>query len=651
MAKTKQSKIVKVPFWQDDRKVAWLFFGIAFLLYVQTIWFDFTLDDRAVTFDNKFVKAGFGGLGDILKTFYWAGFWDSNAGLFRPLSLILFAIEWQFAPNHPHVFHFVNVVLYATCAYLLYRTLRELFRHYSLTLPFLATLLWIVFPAHTEVVANIKSGDELLSMIFFLMMLRQLMKWSENNLLKPLLLSGIYFFLSLLSKEGAVLFLPIVFIILYLFKKKEVKQFVKPALVLAGFTMIWFVWHSAVIANAPKEKITYSYHDNSLVAAHDISSRVATAMEMQGKYLLKSFIGFPLSYDYSFNENPIANLTDLVVIVSILICLGLFAFAVFKFRKEPVLSFGILFYFITFTLTSNVFILIGATMADRFLFAPSLGFVIALSWFIIKVTKGEKVKLFHFTAMYILLPLSLLYAIRSFTRSSDWENETKLFTADVENSQGSARVHYNYGVVVMGQALATTDKTQKAQLNDQAYNEFTTAFKIDSVDIQTCFNLGVIEYRRGNFTESEKWSREVLKINPQEKSVLGNLADAIFMEKRYVAAIEAYKNAIANNIITDDTWNLFGLSYVALGDTAKGIEALENSVKHDPNSIKNWDKLANICGMNRKYQRSSEAFLEIAKLDPSNPQPYSMVYFNYLRMGDTATAMKYKQEYINHGGK
>ncbi len=651
MAKVKQPKIIKPPFWQDDRKVAWLFFGIAFLLYAQTIWFDFALDDRAVTFANKFVMKGFGGIGDILKTFYWAGFWNSNAGLFRPTSLILFAIEWAFAPNAPHVFHFVNVVLYATCALLLYRTLRELFHNSSLTLPFFATLLWIVFPAHSEVVANVKSGDELLSMIFFLMSLRQIMKWSENNLLQPLLLSGIYFFLSLLSKEGAVLFIPIIFIALYLFKNKDLKQFIKPIMVLGAFTILWFTWHSAVIANAPSEKITYTYHDNSLIAAPDLSSRVATAMQMQGKYLLKSFTGFPLSYDYSFNENPIVGWSDPFALLSILACVSLFGLAIFKFKKDPVLSFGILFYFITFALTSNVFILIGATMADRFLFVPSIGFAIAICWVILKLTKGESQKSFHATALYVLIPLSLLYSVRAFTRSADWETETKLFTADVENTPGSARTHFNYGVVLKTQASNEPNTNLKNQLFDQAFKEFQTAVKIDTLDYGSFAAAGECKFLSGHYEESVYWRTKSLQVEPRYVLLYRDLGNSLMNCKKYDSAIVVYGQAVKTNSM--DSLTLIHISdcYLSKQDTAQAILTLEKNVLQYPKNMEGWNKLANICGMYGQIKRSSEAFLEISKLDPRNQNAYRMLYKNYSLLGDTANANKYAKAYFQAGGK
>src|ERR1041385_9076182 len=144
-AKSKQASLVKPPFWQDDRKMGWLCAGFAFLLYLQTLGFDYALDDVAVTYGNDFVKAGFSGIGKIFHTFFWAGypnFASANSGLFRPISLMLFAIEWQFFPKSPHVYHFVNLALFAVCVYQLYRLLRELLGKDALMLSIITTLIW-----------------------------------------------------------------------------------------------------------------------------------------------------------------------------------------------------------------------------------------------------------------------------------------------------------------------------------------------------------------------------------------------------------------------------------------------------------------------------------------------------------------------------
>ena len=66
-----------------------------FILYAQSIRYNFALDDNFVISDNNLIKKGFDAIPEILKTNYLSGFNNGNYGgpIYRPTSLILFAIE------------------------------------------------------------------------------------------------------------------------------------------------------------------------------------------------------------------------------------------------------------------------------------------------------------------------------------------------------------------------------------------------------------------------------------------------------------------------------------------------------------------------------------------------------------------------------
>ncbi|MDQ3112220.1 MAG: tetratricopeptide repeat protein [Bacteroidota bacterium] len=656
MAKTvkaKQATLVKLPFWQDDRKMGWLFFGFAFLLYAQTIGFDYALDDVAVISRNEFVQDGFGGIGKLLSTFYWAGFPDyatQNSGIFRPVSMIMFAVEWQLFHGSTPFFHFVNVLLYALVAYQLYRLLRQLFHKQGIMLSIIACGIWITLPVHVEVVANIKSGDELLSMLFFLLSFRKLLDWSETHELKSLVFASLWIFLSLLSKEGAALFIPVMFFGLILFREKKIKQLIQPVVFFAVIGLVWLGWHTAVISSGP-EKITYDYRHNTLYSSTSEIDRIGTAIGMQARYWVKMLVGYPLSYDYSFNEIPVDGFSSAWAILSLAGIAAAVFICIKFFRTLPVLVFGILFYFITFALTSNIFYLIGATFAERFAFAPSIGFAIIIAWLILKLTKGLAERKIHASAMYILLPLMLVYSIRSFARSQTWKSDTDLYVTDSEHAPGSARVHYNYGVKLIDYALGAPDEIKRKEYYDQAYEEFITAVTIDSNDVQSCFNLGVVEYRRGNYAASVKWSREVLRINPNDVSVFGNLGDALRSLGKTDSAIVCYRAAIEKKAATTDTWMNMGYAYLIRRDTVAALDAFDGATKLNPKYAIAYDKIANVAGMHREYERSVKAALVLAQLNPNDPNPYSMLRTSYLLMGDTAMAVKYYQEYVKRGGK
>src|SRR6185312_350644 len=145
---------------------------LTFALYANTLGASFALDDLNVIQQNTFTHLGLAGIPKMLTSFYWAGYWNYNTGLYRPLSLIGFAIQWQFFKDAAGWYHAVSVLLYVTTILLLFGTLRTLLSKHSPALAFVVSLIFAAHPAHTEVVANIKSQDELLCLIFALLSLR-----------------------------------------------------------------------------------------------------------------------------------------------------------------------------------------------------------------------------------------------------------------------------------------------------------------------------------------------------------------------------------------------------------------------------------------------------------------------------------------------
>jgi protein O-mannosyl-transferase len=653
-AKVKAEKPVTTlrrNFWADDRKIGYLLGALAFLLYVQTVGFDYALDDRAVLFANDFVKEGFGGFGKILTTFYWDGYWDDNAGLFRPVSLLLFAIEWQIMPDSPGFYHFVHVILLSVLCMQLFRFLRELFKDYGVTLPLLAAIIWMVMPIHTEVGANLKSADEILSLLFSVLGFRSLLKWRDKNKTFSLYFSAFYFFLALLSKEGAALMLPIALLMLLQFRGMTIKQLIKPGVLLLGISLVWFGYHYAVVHSAPTEKITYDYHHNALYASDSKITQIGTAIAIQGRYIAKMIIGYPLSYNYSFNEIPVNGFADAWAIAALLLIGGGLTWAILNLKKNPVPSFGILFYLIAFALTSNIFYLIGETMGDRLAFVPSLGFAILIAWFILKLTKGLDVSGIHPRAISVSAVAILIWAGLTLIRSQVWAYESTLFTADVEHAPNSARVHYNYGVLLMGDAQKETLDGNRIELLNRSYVEFTTAYAIDSMDIQSCVNLGVVEYRRKNYKESVKWSLRTMQIMPGYTGSHENIGDAYMMTLQYDSAGYYYRELMRATDTTAPLLVKLGNSRLGAKDTLDAIRTYEFAGRVDSTSLEAWNKLGNLAGMSRDYAKSNVAFEHIARLFPEDPNPWKMIYTNYQAMGDSIGAGNAAREYYKRGGK
>src|ERR1019366_7370252 len=104
-------------------------FAFAFILYAQSISYNYTMDDHPVTDQNKITKQGLAGILTLIKTDYWFGFKDDLRGpVYRPASLVVFAIVWQFFGDSPHIYHLINVLLYSLTCLVLFLLLIKLFK-------------------------------------------------------------------------------------------------------------------------------------------------------------------------------------------------------------------------------------------------------------------------------------------------------------------------------------------------------------------------------------------------------------------------------------------------------------------------------------------------------------------------------------------
>jgi len=385
---------------------------ISFLVYANTLGHGFALDDVAVISNNKFVQQGIAGIPKILTTFYWQGYWDLNAGLYRPLSLIMFAIEWQLGGGSPFIHHLVQVLLYAFSMAQLYKLLCLVLQRYSQWLPAAVTLLFAMHPIHTEVVANIKSRDEILCFLFFLLTAKELLTKQRVTAL-----AVAYYVLCLLSKEAGILYLPIFLVLLVqLLDMKPARALV--ALAPLGIaSAAWLGWHSYVVQYLSPARVNYTYADNSLLACPDFLSRLSTGLGILGSYMVKSVWPYTMSYDYSFYQVPCDDGLSMAAIATLAACGGLLYVAIKQFRKPSPLSFGIFFFFCTIILASNVVFLIGSTMGDRLLFAPVLGTLICICWLAYRHTgQLQSAKLLNPAAMMVLAVASI-YAIKTTARN------------------------------------------------------------------------------------------------------------------------------------------------------------------------------------------------------------------------------------------
>jgi protein O-mannosyl-transferase len=622
-------------FYTTPKFLGWILALVTFALYAQTITYGFVLDDAAVIEKNKFIQQGFGGIGKIFSTFYWQGYTTINDGIYRPLSLLMFAIEWQLMPNQPILHHVVNILLYVLSIVLLFKILRYYFSNISIGVPFFIALLFAVHPIHTEVVANIKSRDEILCFLFLLLT-------THFYLIKNNKWLGLLFFACcLLSKESGVLFFTILLFLQWIKTKSSPLLLTKKNMGLVLLCVAWLALHQYIINSSSYPKKIYTYADNSLLACNDATTQVATSISIMGKYIINCFVPNNLSYDYSYNQIPCAGILSISFLVGAILIISLLAILFWARKKTPVISFGIAFFFLTTLLTSNIFLKIGVTMADRLLFTPVFGLIISFVVAAYYFSKNINTSSFKNYISYLFVAIALVFSIAIFNRSKAWRSNATLFSADINNSPNSAKVQYNAATILFEDSLSISQPT----ILNEVIDGYKTALTIDSLNKGALINLSVCYYKNEQYQQSLQLSKKALLHLPDEKIINENIADAYFKLNNFDSAIYYYNACFTNNLGKAATYNFCGVAWFNKKEYDSAIVIFKNGIHLFPSNDELWLNYGSALAITTKYEEAIQAFEKTYAINPTQKKALYFLSMAYKALGNTKKADDYMQEY------
>ncbi|MCB9305032.1 MAG: tetratricopeptide repeat protein [Lewinellaceae bacterium] len=620
----KQQPETKKPASPAHRQIpgAWVVGAVAavlgFVLYYNTLGHGYCLDDFSSIKENWVVKGGLKNLGLIFSKEYRYGSWNSPGSLYRPLALTVFAIQWQLSPDNPYVGHLVNILAYAFTGWLLWVTWRRILVKYPPVLTALAVLLFIAHPVHTEVVANIKSLDEIMSLMFCTLSLYGIWRYLERDSSPWLVLSVISYGLGIFSKESAITFLAIVPLTLWFFGDQPDGRIARISGLMLIPAAIFLLARYQVIASQTAQE-TFSILDNFMVEAGRADT-LASAFMMCGRYLWTLLLPLSLVHDMGYQQMVPVSFGDWKALLGFLVYAGMFAWALFNLPKKHFLSFAILFYLITFSLFSNVLITIGTSYGERLLYAPSLGFAFILAYFLCKLLKvkdtdsiwnpGGKGSVLWGIAGLIMV----LYAAKTITRNPAWFDSEALYKADIEKSPKGAKLNYHLALELTKKGVdektgAVTDSSWvlkgieryskaielypkyhdaygsrglayfRLKKYDQAFDDYQKSLQYRPGDPKVLSNMGFIYFLRNQLDKAEEVYRQSIKSDPRFVDARRNLGAVLAMKKNFPGAIEQWEEALKYDPENVTLLNYIGLAYKDMGQPEKGKPYLDKAAQ------------------------------------------------------------------------
>ncbi len=640
---SKKKKVVKSlinPFSKLDWTLAGIILGLSFLVYANTIGHDFALDDNSVLVDSHIVRGGVKNIGTIFQTRYRQGTFGDASTTYRPVSIAMFATEWSISPETPSIHHFFNVLFYAMACGLLFLTFRRILKDYSSWIPFIATVVFAVHPVHTEVVANIKSRDEIMVFFFGILSLYLIWKYIQDESQKKFWgFSLLAYALALFSKENAVNFFILIPMTIYFFSKLPMDRLLPIAGSFLVPTLIFIGIRASILGSATGIESEIHLIDNFLMGADGIVQEKATAMLVMGKYLLLLLFPYPLICDYNYNYIPVTNAMDWRVILSVILHVGMLAYALMNFKKKTLLSFAILFYLVNMALYCNLFIVIGAGMGERFLFISSFGFCLALayglSYFLGGVEQTENTELNDFFSkkpalIGILAVVTLVFSYLTFDRNRDWYDSYSLYEADLPKAPTSSRLHGYMGTEFMKRGKDATDETVKNEYYDKAIEVYKKAVEIHPGYTEAIGQLGLGYFRKNDRATAAQYYERAIQ-DPQCKgSIYSNYGTMHFMEyqrlysegrvnearERLNVAKELFEKGVKRQANYSDGWMNLGSTYGSLGNHAKAIECFKTALTYDPVNKAQLNYFIGTAYKNLGQSQKSREFIQkAARLD------------------------------------
>ncbi len=527
-----------------------------FALYANSMLNGYVLDDVIMVRDNTIVAKGIKGIGELLSTPHMRGYLIIPNDTYRPLSLVMFAIETQFFGQSPAVNHFVNILVFIGCVLLLFTFINRFFDNEKPIAAFIGALFFAIHPVHTEVVANIKSRDELLCFLFAFWALIVFMKYMKEGKMMQLISGSALVFLSIISKENTITFLGVVPLLFFVYKNNDRKRAIAVTIGTAVSIIAFIAIRSAVLSAYDANTTTdIEFIDNALVHAPNFASRIATAVYISGQYIKLLFVPYPLLCNYSYNAIPFATFGSIGVLLSLAVYGFIIYFAIkslIKKDRNP-FAFAIIFFLMTISLFTNLFILIGAEMGERFLFMASAGWCMAIAfaadkWLITPAAALDFSGLKNPKVLAIIIPFSLIFGGMVYARNKDWKDNVYLYKVDLEKSPNDARLNY-----YLGTALAETvypeeqDARRKVEIDSEAVVHLRASLAIYSLFSEANAEMGRIFDRERQLDSAEIYDERALKINPNHATATNNLGSVYLASGKYDKAIVMFKRALELN--------------------------------------------------------------------------------------------------------
>lgn len=499
----------------------------------------FTYDDKAIVRDNPRIRTP-ANLKQIFMTSYF-GSPRGSGTVYRPLTLVTYALQWWIHAREAAAFHVVNLLLHIGATLLL----ASLFLRVGIPpgAGFAAALLFAVHPVHVEAVTSLVGRAELLVAIFTLLYLQIALRLFRRpffvSRLPILLLALLAYELAVLSKESGSSAPALAFLLFVFVSEGRLRDRIRRALlggmpVLAGSAIAlagYFLFRHHVLGGFIVSPGSGFFEVENALAPLATWPRMANACLIFFRYLGRIVLPLHLSADESAWSIDPAEGSSPLAIGAVLLLAATAVLALWRLSSRSPLALGFLFCGLALLPASNLLFPIGTIFAERLVYLASAGICLAAG----SLVAGNAAAPSELSASRrrILLTAAVLLSARGIVRNAAWWTDEGLFANLVRTSPDSAKAHYDLAYVLADErqfarareqyqeaidlyedywdAWAGKGRTEKELgLLAEAEASYTKSIESNEAYENGYFGLGLVREARGNWAGAEEAYRKGL---------------------------------------------------------------------------------------------------------------------------------------------
>jgi Flp pilus assembly protein TadD len=600
---------------------------LALVAYANAIDNQFALDDIGAILENPIVRGPFR-LGTIFTSNYWSAGPGTvsidDAGLYRPLTVLSFVLDYRLFGVAPMGYHVVNVIAHVLASIALLFVGLRLFR--APALAFVAAAIFAAHPIHTEAVTGIVGRAEVLAGVFFFGAVwvaagakDETPEWGRS------LGVAVLYLLGLFAKETAVTLPAVLLLWDWMRRPERDGPFLRRGTIvryaMLGVALLVYL---SLRQNAVGARLIWPGWEGVGTGA-----RLLTASRVLLEYLILFVFPKTLLAEYWTGVVPIAHSPFApMVLLALALWIAIGVYIVRTRRDDRLGVFVIAWFFVTMLPISNLLFPVGVAKAERLLYLPSAGLCLVCAWAYARAARRVPVQVSAVALAGVLLALTG----RTIVRNRDWKNNATLTAATLAHSPRSPLMND-----MAGHELALTGDYEKAI----PYYRRALESAPDAPLIRA--HLGESLLGKGDTAAATDEFQRAARANPNDAQVHGNLGMIYFQRRDYDSAMRELEFSSRLNPNEPKTFVALGLVYAAVGRGVDAERAFFRSIQLDPKLSEARINLGVLYLHQRRLADALRILAEAVELDPMNPEARNDLGYVIELHGDKrAAAQQYR---------